>query len=188
MVLAGFVRREHYDADVASDIDLLKRPVIAVAVGTTAVAVGVADAGYRVVGRLPIVGPLVRRGVQELSGLGDQFVAQRADDVKATVAALAVRMVDMILDELDLTALVRERLDLDAVIADLDIDAVINRIDLITLADKVIAGVDLPGIIRESTSSMTSEVMTDVRSQGERADDRIAEIVDRVLGRGRDKQ
>ena len=188
MVLAGFVRREHYDADVASDIDLLKRPVIAVAVGTTAVAVGVAEAGYRAVGRLPIVGPLMRRGVKELSGLGDQFVAQRADDVKATVAALAVRIVDMILDELDLTALVRERLDLDAVIADLDIDAVINRIDLITLADKVIAGVDLPGIIRESTSSMTSEVMTDVRSQGERADDRIAEIVDRVLGRGRDKQ
>ena len=35
---------------------------------------------------------------------------------------------------------------------------------------------------------MTSEVMTDVRSQGERADDRLADIVDRVLGRGRDKQ
>ena len=187
-MVTGILRCEHYDADVASDIDLLKRPVISVAVGTTAVAVGVAEAGYRVVGRLPIVGSWVRRGVCELSGLGDQFVAQRADDVKATVTALAVQMVDMILDELDLTALVRERLDLDAVIADLDIDAVINRIDLITLADKVIAGVDLPGIIRDSTNSMTSEVMTDVRSQGERADDRIAEIVDRVLGRGRNKQ
>ncbi len=181
-------RREHYDADVASDIDLLKRPVIAVAVGTTAVAVGVAEAGYQAVGRIPVVGSLVRRGVSELSGRGDQFVAQRADEIRAVVTTLAVRIVDTILDELDLTDLVRERLDIDAVVADIDIDAIINRIDLITLADKVIAGVDLPGIIRESTNSVTAEVMDDVRSQGERADDRIAGIVDRVLGRGRDEQ
>jgi hypothetical protein len=36
---------------------------------------------------------------------------------------------------------------------------------------RVIEGVDLPAIIRESTNSMTAEVMTDVRTQGERADD-----------------
>ena len=173
---------------MATDIDLLKRPVIAVAVGTTAVAVGVAEAGYRAVERLPVVGSLVRRGVAELSGRGDQFVAQRADDIRTIVTTLAVKIVDTILDELDLTDLVRQRLDIDAVVADIDIDAIINRIDLITLADKVIAGVDLPGIIRESTTSMTAEVMTDVRSQGERADDRIADIVGRVLGRGRDEQ
>lgn len=97
-------------------------------------------------------------------------------------------LVDLVLDQIDLTALVRGRLDLDALVAEVDIDAVINRIDLITLADKVIDGVDLPGIIRESTSSVTAEVMTDVRSQGERADDRVARIVDRVLGRDRDDQ
>ena len=35
---------------------------------------------------------------------------------------------------------------------------------------------------------MTAEVMTDVRTQGERADDVVAEIVDRVLGRDRDNR
>ncbi|MDT5238016.1 MAG: hypothetical protein QOD97_214, partial [Mycobacterium sp.] len=42
------------------------------------------------------------------------------------------------------------------VAADLDIEAVINRVDLIALADRVIVGVDLPAIIRESTNSMTA--------------------------------
>jgi hypothetical protein len=96
--------------------------------------------------------------------------------------------VDLILNEIDLNALVREHLDIDALAADLDIEAVINRIDLIALADKVIEGVDLPAIIRDSTNSMTAEVMTDVRTQGERADDAVAGIVDRMLGRDRDNR
>jgi hypothetical protein len=50
----------------------------------------------------------------------------------------------------------------------------------------VIDGVDLPTIIRQSTTSVTAEVMTDVRSQGERADDLVTGIVDRMLGRSRD--
>jgi hypothetical protein len=33
---------------------------------------------------------------------------------------------------------------------------------------------------------MTAEVMTDVRTQGERADDIMAGIVDRMLGRDRE--
>jgi hypothetical protein len=89
---------------------------------------------------------------------------------------------------MDLNALVRERVDIDALAADLDIDAVINRVDLIALADRVIEGVDLPAIIRESTNSMTAEVMTDVRTRGEHADDVVAGIVDRMLGRDRDNR
>jgi len=104
------------------------------------------------------------------------------------VGAVAARLVNMVLDEMDLNALVRERLDIDALAAGLDIEAVINRVDLIALADKVIEGVDLPAIIRESTNSMTAEVMTDVRTQGERADDVVSGIVDRMLGRDRDNR
>ena len=55
------------------------------------------------------------------------------------------------------------------------------------LANEVIDGVDLPAIIRESTSSVTADVMTDVRTQGERADDFVAGLVDRVLGRARSR-
>ena len=79
--------------------------------------------------------------------------------------------------ELDLTEIIRDKLQAEAV------DAVIARIDLIALADQVIDGVDLPAIIRASTTTVTADVMTDVRSQGERADDAVAGFVDRMLGR-----
>jgi hypothetical protein len=49
----------------------------------------------------------------------------------------------------------------------------------------VIDGIDLEAVIRQSTDSMTAEVMSDVRSQGERADDAISGFVDRLLGRDR---
>jgi len=171
---------------VGNDVDLLKHPVVSAAVGTAAVAVGAAEAAYRAAEKLPVFGPFIRRGVAGLSERGDRWVTKSADQFKAQIAAVAVGLVDLVLDELDLNALVRERLDIDALAADLDIEAVINRVDLITLADRVIEGVDLPAIIRESTNSMTAEVMTDVRTQGERADDVLAGIVDRMLGRGRD--
>jgi hypothetical protein len=50
----------------------------------------------------------------------------------------------------------------------------------------VIEGVDLPAIIRESTDTVTAEVMTDVRAQSEKADDMVSGFVDRMLGRDRE--
>jgi hypothetical protein len=177
----------NYDAGMAG-ADLSKHPVVSVTVGTAAIALGWAGAFYRSLKRLPVVGPWVHRGVDELSERGDRWTTQNLDPIKARVMPVVGQLVDLVLDEIDLNALVRERLDLSALVAEIDIDAVIDRIDLIALADKVIDGVDLPGIIRESTSSVTAEVMTDVRSQGERADDRVARVVDRVLGRDRDQR
>ncbi len=113
---------------------------------------------YRSCEALPLVGGLFTRGRHEAQAVLSLIVAA-------------------VLDDLDLTAIVRDRLHADA------IEAVIARIDLIGLANEVIDGVDLPAIIRESTSSVTAEVMTDVRSQGERADDAVSGFVDRVLGR-----
>jgi len=180
------VRRENYDAVMAADVDLLKHPVVSTAVGTAAIAADVAAAAYHAAERLPVFGPLMRRGVASLSERGDRWVDQSAEQFKALVTTVSVQLVDLILNEIDLNALVREHVDIDSLAADLDIEAVINRIDLIGLADKVIEGVDLPAIIRDSTNSMTAEVMTDVRTQGERADDVVAGIVDRMLGRDRD--
>lgn len=87
--------------------------------------------------------------------------------IKALVADVAGQVVELVLDELDLTELVRQ------------------RVDLIGLANEVIDGIDLEAVIRQSTDSMTAEVMSDVRSQGERADDAISGFVDRLLGRDR---
>ena len=96
---------------------------------------------------------------------------------RSEAQAVLSLIVAAVIDELDLTAIVRDRLHADA------IDAVIARIDLVGLANDVIDAIDLPAIIRDSTNSVTAEVMTDVRTQGERADDAVAGFVDRVLGR-----
>ena len=118
--------------------------------------------------RLPVIGGLLH--------------ATRVGAGRAGIAAVT-RVTELVLDQIDLTALVRERVDIDAIVADVDIDAIIARIDLIGLADVVIDGVDLPAIIRESTGTVTAEVMTDVRSQTARADDVVSGFVDRMLGR-----
>lgn len=113
---------------------------------------------YRVCETLPVVGGLFSRGRREAQ-------------------AVLSLLVKAVVDEIDLTAIVRDRLPKEA------IDAVIARIDLVALAEQVIDGVNLPAIIRESTSTVTADVMTDVRTQGERADDAVSGFVDRMLGR-----
>jgi hypothetical protein len=118
--------------------------------------------------RLPVIGGLLH--------------TTRVEAGRAGIAAVT-KVTELVLDRIDLTALVRERVDIDAIVADVDIDAIVARIDLIGLADQVIDGVDLPAIIRESTGTVTAEVMTDVRSQTARADDVVSGFVDRILGR-----
>lgn len=128
---------------------------------------------------------------ERLPLIGGPLRATRVEATRVTVAAVT-RITELVLDRIDLTALVRERVDIeaiiadvdiDAIVADVDIDAIIARIDLIGLADQIIDGVDLPAIIRESTGTVTAEVITDVRTQTARADDVVSGFVDRVLGR-----
>ena len=104
--------------------------------------------------------------------------------------AIAMRLdVDAVIDRLDLTEIVRRGVDVDAVVATvdlnaaaarLDVDAVIDRVDLVGLAREVIAAIDLPEIIRESTGTMASETLRGVRMQSISGDDAIARVVERV--------
>ncbi|PND58906.1 hypothetical protein CRM90_05955 [Mycobacterium sp. ENV421] len=119
---------------------------------------------------------------ERLPLIGDSLRATRLEATRIGVVGLT-RIVELVLEQIDLTALVRDNVDIDAIVTDVDIDAIIARIDLIGLADQIIDGVDLPTIIRESTGTVTAEVMTDVRSQTARADDMISGFVDRMLGR-----
>jgi hypothetical protein len=112
-----------------------------------------------------MVGSWLRRGRSELAKRGEEAITRSVEPVKALVTAIT-----------------------DAVVAEVDIDAIVARLDLIGLANDVIDGVDLQAIIRDSTASVTEEVMADVRTQGERADDMVAGFVDRMLGRDRDPQ
>lgn len=151
-------------------VELLRHPVLTVAVGAAATAAGGVGQVYLACERLPFFGSRLRQGRAELSHRGEVLIKQSVDPVKAIIATVAAQVVDLVLDELDLNAVVRE------------------RIDLIGLADEVIDGVDLQAIIRQSTATVTENVMSDVRTQGERADDMVSGFVDRLLGRARAEQ
>jgi predicted RNase H-like nuclease len=92
--------------------------------------------------------------------------------------------IDAIARRIDVDAIV-ERIDIDAIVSRVDIDAIVQRLDLVALAEEVVNGIDLPEIIRESTGSMASEVVRDVRIQSIDADVAIARIVDRIIRRRR---
>jgi hypothetical protein len=107
--------------------------------------------------RLPVIGGLLR--------------SARVEVTRAGVAVLT-NIAELVIEQIDVTAMVRDQLDLDAIMADLDIEAIIGRIDLVGLADQIIEGMDLPAIIRECTGTATAaEVMTEMETQ-----------IDRMLG------
>jgi hypothetical protein len=109
-------------------------------------------------------------------------------DIDGVVAGVDLQRV---IDRIDIDGIVAgvdlqriiDRVDVDAVVARADLDAVIAKLDLIELAEFVVEGIDLPGIIRSSTGSMASEGLREVRRQGIGADERVSHVVDRLLRR-----
>jgi hypothetical protein len=121
-------------------------------------------------------------------------------DLDAIVATVDV---EAVVRRLDLTRLVLDLVDLDAIVATVDIEAIvarvnvngvadrvditpiIDRIDLVGLASYVIDEIDLPGVIRESTSGVASEAVRGVRMQSIDADQAVQRTIDRMLLRRR---
>lgn len=89
---------------------------------------------------------------------------------------------DAVAGRLDLNA-VASRLDLDRLVESVDIEAVLARIDLTGIAEEVIAAVDLPEIVRQSSGVLASEAVHGVRTGGMQADDAVDRFVDRLLRR-----
>jgi hypothetical protein len=141
--------------------------------------------------------------IRERTRARDRELAAAELVAEDLVASLVPRIVSAALDQLDLTPLVVqrvdvdeivrgidldaivERIDVDAVAATLDVEALVERIDLAGLAQTVINEIDLPEIIRRSTGLVASETVRGVRMQGVEADRAIAGVVDRVLRRRR---
>src|SRR6476661_4855530 len=127
----------------------------------------------RIIGRLDL-NAIVASGV-DLDRIVDRL------DLDAIVERVDI---ERIVDRLDLGAIVA-RVDIDPIVARVDFDAAIARIDIIGIAENVVDGIDLAGIIRDSTGSLASEAVHGVRVQGQQADDAIGQFVGRMLGRRR---
>jgi len=114
----------------------------------------------------------------------------KAVDLEAVVTRIDL---DAIVQRIDLDAAVAgvdlnaavEGVDIDAIAGRLDIDAVIERIDVVSMVEEVIAAIDLPAIIRDSTGSMASETVRSARMTGISADEAISRSIERYLFRRR---
>jgi hypothetical protein len=107
-----------------------------------------------------------RRVVEVLALRG----AQQREELSHELTAVLDRVVPMVVDEM------LRRVDLDAVVA---------RLDLAKLADEVIASVDLPEIIRDSTSAVQSEAVREVRMRSISGDDAVGRAMERLRPRRR---
>jgi hypothetical protein len=132
-------------------------------------------------------------GLVDLDAIVDRVDLDRAVrrvDLDAIVDRVdldrAVRRVDLdaIVDSVDLNRAIR-RVDIDGVIATADINAVLDRLDLVGIAADIVAALDLPDIIRDSSGSLATSMVRDARVQSMAADEAVSRIVDRLLLRRR---
>lgn len=132
--------------------------------------------------------PVVRAVLERLD------VAAVLDQVLREVDLTAVvldevdlgQVVRSALDQVDLTEVVLTRVALDAVVlAALDrldlTEIVMQRVDLAGIAEQVVDDIDLPDLIQESTGSVASEAVQSARLQSVSADEKLSAVADRLL-------
>jgi hypothetical protein len=191
--------------------DVLVGAGVVAADGATAVS----RAGVAVVRPVAVVvlhPPLLRqdwqpaRVIDALAKRGRQERISGDYDVERLIDTLIPLVLDRVLEQADLTAVVKAHVDIDALVAEVDLDAIAARIDVdavarrldldavmarvpietvVALAEQVVDAIDLPGIVRDSTGSIASEAVLDVRMTSIEADQAISRIVDRLLLRRR---
>ncbi len=87
---------------------------------------------------------------------------------------------DAIVSRLDIDAIV-DRVDIDEIVDRVDIDAIVRRLDIADIARYVVTEIDLPEIIRQSSTTVASETVQDVRIRSIEADQLVSRIVDRAV-------
>ncbi len=133
-----------------------------------------------VLARLDVPG-LVREfvDIDRLAAMLDVGAVVARVDLDAIIDRIDVARV---IDKVDLDAVVA-RVDLDGAVERVDVDRVIARTDIAGIARYVVQEIDLPGLLRASTGSVTNEMVRSVRDQGVDADRAVERIVDRLLHR-----
>jgi hypothetical protein len=154
----------------------------------------------------------LRSAGDRVARFDERWRGEREMDEELGLAFLGSFVPDVVrgvLEELDLTELTLERIDLDRIVDAVDLDRimaridpeaivrrldltalaqeVIDRLDLAATATRVIEEIDLPRIVRESTGTMADETVVGIRAKGMTADRAVSRFVDRMLGRQGDR-
>lgn len=122
-----------------------------------------------------------------LGGVAERLLAVGEQAAKSATSAVLDRAVPLlvrsVLDRVDLTQLIIERVDVDRIIAEANLDQIIDRLPLVDVANYLIDEIDLPQIVRESTGGIASDAVNLLRMQSVDIDQALARIVDTVLRR-----
>jgi hypothetical protein len=114
--------------------------------------------------------------VNEAARRGARYRIRTAQQVGGLLDQWTPALVEMVVSRLDLTNLV---------IRHVDIDGVIGAVDLVPVVEQVLADIDLPAIIRDSTGSIASETVRGARMTGITVDEAISQAIQRRLFRRR---
>lgn len=154
---------------------------------------------------LPLVGTVVAagdrtverwsiRGAEEQAGneaLLSAFIARLAPEIAIAImerldinAILEALPLDSVLERVDVDALIG-RVNVDNILERVDMDALMSRLDIAPVAQKVLDTVDIGAIVRESTGSVTGDVVDVARIQTMQLDSIVERIVDTLLLRNR---
>nr|WP_296764856.1 hypothetical protein [Rhodococcus sp. (in: high G+C Gram-positive bacteria)] len=122
--------------------------LVDLAVGIAATTAGAARGVVRSFVRLPgLASPAAA-----LAGRGRRTIATAHTVADALLRATIVKIVAAALDEIDLTRLIRENVDIDAIVEGVDLDKAVARVDLDSAVarvdlDKAVARVDIDAVI-----------------------------------------
>jgi hypothetical protein len=162
--------------------------VLDAALGIVAGSIGVGLAVLRKVGRPVLMSRAVWRPaflpeslqpatlVTEVARRGARHRALTVAQVASLLDRWTPELVEQVVSRVDLTSLV---------IRHVDVDGVVGAVDLVSVVEQVLAEIDLPEIIRDSTGSMASETVRGARLTGISADEAVSRAVARHLFRRR---
>jgi len=120
---------------------------------------------------------VIRTG-DDVRRTAEAAIGQQLDRVASRVIPVVV---EAVVSRIDLTELVVKHVDVNEIVArDVDVNAIVWQADLLGFAQYVIDGVDLPDIVRSSSSSLTAPTVQRVRIRGADADTAISRAVDKL--------
>lgn len=103
--------------------------------------------------------------------------------VNSILDAVVPTAVNAVVSRVNLTEIVVQHVDINAIVARADINPILDRVPMTEIADYVIEEIDLPSLVRESTGGVADDILGLLRFQAIETDNFITGIVDKVLFR-----
>jgi hypothetical protein len=88
--------------------------------------------------------------------------------------------VEKIIERVDVENII-ERVDVNAIVGRVDVQAIMGKVDIAPMAQEIISEVDIGAIVRQSTGSITGDMVDGGRLTAMRIDGFVDRVTDRIL-------